>query len=885
MKVLFQGIPTGLELAKEFKGSTTKKIYMHWKSSSGVTATTSNPTSNPTTATPLVTISSTSTTTSSSSTTSTPIPSSRTTSTAISSSRTTSTTTSLPRTTSTTTSLPRTTSTTTSLPRTTSTTTATSTPLSTATTPPRTATTCISSTTSLTGTTSFLTSSIGVTSSLNSSAAATRTSSSTSSTGSMSTLTSSTTSSSHSFLPAFTSSTTSSSSNIPSTAMPSPAFSIHTGLGSSSARATPTSATASITVTATPLSVPRDGLSTRRLLARLAGQNNANDDISLSPPEDDDLVVLDHSPTHYSSTRASMTQGVQPLGGDSNTRSASTVQSVTAQPRRTGFFQGTPFNGPGIQAGTVKQDLFPFGLGVQSIFLVIGPTRRRTSRSDEVANCQCLLQSSSDQTCMLPFLNHSFEELCWQANEDCKGVIVTLVNKRKTIDEKRRDLLRVLHEMEFKHSDNWLFWIGETSSTDGLKVMDIYGGDPRTERMLFLVPSVGRSPSLLGQISDADIDEVGSVLKKVLERVAVHQQQRKKWAISSSIQAQQVRQMRRQRITRPPKEGYKVIVRDLVQGRPLMSRKFSETAFYQEVYDWAGGADEMPLFFTLHKESRPTCISHKERLKGHEVLSFVERDEEDMVRLLGPFEVEFRGNIPCGTSEEDLSKTVQDASPTSKPPAACVMSPKVKTTTTTHITTSTTSTKTISSATKSRNTTSSTAASVVTSSTTLPSAITSATTPPSTNIKTADTSTTPSTTPTSLTVPLHADDASPTSKPPAACLTSPKVKTTTTTHITTSTTSTKTISSTTKSTNTTSSTAASVVTSSITLSSTITTSTASPNMNIKTAATPSTIPTSLTVPLHAEEEDSNRKGEKRKKRKDPRSRKDRRQKKKKADAQ
>ena len=35
MKVLFQGIPTGLELAKEFKGSTTKKIDMHRKSSSG----------------------------------------------------------------------------------------------------------------------------------------------------------------------------------------------------------------------------------------------------------------------------------------------------------------------------------------------------------------------------------------------------------------------------------------------------------------------------------------------------------------------------------------------------------------------------------------------------------------------------------------------------------------------------------------------------------------------------------------------------------------------------------------------------------------------------------------------------------------------------------
>ena len=45
----------------------------------------------------------------------------------------------------------------------------------------------------------------------------------------------------------------------------------------------------------------------------------------------------------------------------------------------------------------------------------------------------------------------------------------------------------------------------------------------------------------------------------------------------------------------------------------------------QEVYDWAGGADEMPLFFTLHKGSRPTCTSHKERLEGPEVLTFVER--------------------------------------------------------------------------------------------------------------------------------------------------------------------------------------------------------------------------------------------------------------------
>ena len=39
--------------------------------------------------------------------------------------------------------------------------------------------------------------------------------------------------------------------------------------------------------------------------------------------------------------------------------------------------------------------------------------------------------------------------------------------------------------------------------------------------------------------------------------------------------------MRHQRITHPPKEGNKVLVYDLVQGRPLMSRIVSETAFYQ----------------------------------------------------------------------------------------------------------------------------------------------------------------------------------------------------------------------------------------------------------------------------------------------------------------
>ena len=37
-----------------------------------------------------------------------------------------------------------------------------------------------------------------------------------------------------------------------------------------------------------------------------------------------------------------------------------------------------------------------------------------------------------------------FITVSWQAHEDCKGMIVTLINKKKRIDEKRRDLLKAL---------------------------------------------------------------------------------------------------------------------------------------------------------------------------------------------------------------------------------------------------------------------------------------------------------------------------------------------------------------------------------------------------------------------------------------------------------
>ncbi|XP_068724989.1 uncharacterized protein [Montipora capricornis] len=85
-------------------------------------------------------------------------------------------------------------------------------------------------------------------------------------------------------------------------------------------------------------------------------------------------------------------------------------------------FAGAPFHGDGMQVGTIKEDLFPYGLGGTSVSM--------ESRSDETNRCERLLQGScaEENTFMVPLLNHSFEEICWQAYEDQRAVVTVLLN-------------------------------------------------------------------------------------------------------------------------------------------------------------------------------------------------------------------------------------------------------------------------------------------------------------------------------------------------------------------------------------------------------------------------------------------------------------------------
>ncbi|XP_068703229.1 uncharacterized protein [Montipora foliosa] len=88
-----------------------------------------------------------------------------------------------------------------------------------------------------------------------------------------------------------------------------------------------------------------------------------------------------------------------------------------------------------------------------------------------------------------------------------------------------------------------------------------------------------------------------------------------------------------------------------------MQRLFKDTAFFQEVYDWVGSSNNMPLYFTIQRGS--TIVMHTDRLQTNEVLDISERVEEEMKVALNNSEISFLANFP---NREDLSETINDNS-------------------------------------------------------------------------------------------------------------------------------------------------------------------------------------------------------------------------------
>ncbi|XP_015780780.1 PREDICTED: uncharacterized protein LOC107358703 [Acropora digitifera] len=99
---------------------------------------------------------------------------------------------------------------------------------------------------------------------------------------------------------------------------------------------------------------------------------------------------------------------------------------------------------------------------------------------------------------------------------------------------------------------------------------------------------------------------------------------------------------------------YKVI---LVYRNEKAERRFCHGAVFQEVYDWAGTLEELPIHFTLHSGGK--LILYSDHIEGNSVVHVSRREKEEASSLLAS-EVSFHGNHMF--PQDTLSATVLDAS-------------------------------------------------------------------------------------------------------------------------------------------------------------------------------------------------------------------------------
>ncbi|XP_074614334.1 uncharacterized protein LOC141874075 isoform X2 [Acropora palmata] len=81
----------------------------------------------------------------------------------------------------------------------------------------------------------------------------------------------------------------------------------------------------------------------------------------------------------------------------------------------------------------------------------------------------------------------------------------------------------------------------------------------------------------------------------------------------------------------PTKETatYKVI---LVYRNEKAERRFCQGAVFQEVYDWVGTPEELPIHFTL--QSGGKLILHSDHIEGNSVVTVSRREKEEASSLL-----------------------------------------------------------------------------------------------------------------------------------------------------------------------------------------------------------------------------------------------------------
>lgn len=122
------------------------------------------------------------------------------------------------------------------------------------------------------------------------------------------------------------------------------------------------------------------------------------------------------------------------------------------------------------------------------------------SRTSEVLQCLEVLNEGCDgETVLLPFLTHTFEEICWQAYDDRRAIVIVLFNSHNQ-SQFRGTMLSVLQKVQERSTQHdWYFWAAETTSKSGKRVLDMYGNGT-DDQLIFLAPSTQQTPVFVDRI-------------------------------------------------------------------------------------------------------------------------------------------------------------------------------------------------------------------------------------------------------------------------------------------------------------------------------------------------------------------------------------------------
>ncbi|XP_066016277.1 uncharacterized protein [Pocillopora verrucosa] len=404
-----------------------------------------------------------------------------------------------------------------------------------------------------------------------------------------------------------------------------------------------------VTPAASSLSLPTNGRETRRYLTQMARNSIRADVYPLQIDDSDDGVIALDEVNDNELDRSYL---------------ASNPVNVDSACHLTGIHQWQ-------KAGIVKEDQSSLGILNQNAQVPLNDM----DRTQEVLSCEHVLMeaASTHEDILLPiFLTLTYEEMCHQARSDRRSMVIVILK-----GDNIPDVIRILNILR-RSNGNAYFWITKENSKSGREVKRKFGSTGSD--LLIMAPTTSR-PILIERFCGDNLqlaqeEDMVDAMKRAADAVDAFTREWERLEQERSLKREQeislqkaiendktklikksskkIREARQGRVTQPSLEGEKVTI-VLCHSNGKEKRQFNKGAFFQEVYDWAGSNECLPLYFTIQRGRE--VVRHGDLLERTEVLHICERDEAEIESLLGS-KVTFQGNVPDLQSDGELSSTL-----------------------------------------------------------------------------------------------------------------------------------------------------------------------------------------------------------------------------------